>query len=207
MTAYQAIIYIAELKEGEDVLIHAGASGVGSCLIQLAKMAKAKNIIVTAGTDQKIEFCKSLGATHGVNYKADGDWPARVKEITDGKGADVIIDFVAGSYLKKNMESAAVDARIIMLALLGGTKADADINWAMVLWKRLRIQGSTLRTRSLPYQIDLVNRLRRDVFPKLVSGELKSVIDTIYDWTDMPKAHQHLEEDRTLGKVVVRVTA
>jgi NADPH:quinone reductase-like Zn-dependent oxidoreductase len=99
MTAYQAIIHIADLQEGETCLIHAGASGIGTCLIQLAKMAKAKQIIVTAGTDAKIQYCKGLGATDGINYKSQ-DWAEKVKELTGGRGVDVIIDFVAGNYFK-----------------------------------------------------------------------------------------------------------
>lgn len=161
----------------------------------------SRNIIVTASTNKKLEYCKSLGATHGINYKEVPNWEAKVKEITNNRGVDVIIDFVAGSYFKKNMEAAAVDCRTVMLALLGGPKVDPDINLGLMLFKRLRIQGSTLRTRSLPYQIELTKRLRKDVFPKLISGELKNVIDTVYDWKDIAKAHEHLEADKTLGKV------
>ncbi|KAI9030456.1 quinone oxidoreductase [Hyaloraphidium curvatum] len=206
MTAYQALCYIAGVKEGEDVLIHAAASGVGTCLLQLAKAAGARNIIATAGTDRKLELAKSLGATHAINYKKEPEWHTKVKEITGGRGVDVIIDFVAGSYFKKNIESVALDGRIIMLALLGGIKADPDLNLALILMKRIRIQGSTLRTRSLPYQIDLVKYVRKDVYAKIEKGELKSVIDKVFPWTEIAEAHKYLEADQSMGKVVITVT-
>ncbi|KXS21669.1 NAD(P)H quinone oxidoreductase, PIG3 family [Gonapodya prolifera JEL478] len=203
MTAYQALIHISQLKKGEDALIHAGASGVGTAAIQLAKSWGARRIIVTAGTDAKCAFTKSLGATHAINYKTT-DWKSEVLAITEKRGVDVIIDFVAGSYFNSNLEALAVDGRMTILALLGGPVVE-KATIGHFLRKRLRVEGSTLRSRSKEYQAQLAELIRRDCIPKFESGELRPVIDTVYAFEDIAKGHQHLEEDKSLGKVLLRL--
>ncbi|KAI9204406.1 quinone oxidoreductase [Polychytrium aggregatum] len=202
-TAYQAIHFVTEFKAGETILIHGGASGVGTAAIQLAKLAKADKIIVTAGSDDKTDFCKSLGATHGINYKTE-DFQAKVLEYTGGKGANVIIDMVGAQYWDKNLGALALDGRMVMLAFLGGSVIK-ESNLAVILKHRLRIQGSTLRSRSLEYQIELRNAIVANVIPKLESGDLKPIVDREYSWKDIVAAHQYMESNQSIGKIIVNI--
>ncbi|TPX59572.1 hypothetical protein SpCBS45565_g07696 [Spizellomyces sp. 'palustris'] len=203
-TAYQALFLVNNLTEGEDVLIHAGASGVGLSAIQLARKAKAKNIIVTAGHEDKLAFCKSLGATHGINYKKE-DFQEKVQDITNGKGVNAIVDFIGAGYWDKNLASLAVDGRMVLLAFLQGAVLEKS-NMAPILLKRLKIQGSTLRSRSLEYQIVLRNHIEKEVLPGLVDGSLKLIIDKEFGWTDIVDAHRYMESNQSMGKIVVTVT-
>ncbi|KAJ3267602.1 hypothetical protein HK104_005746 [Borealophlyctis nickersoniae] len=202
-TAYQALHFITHLSEGEDILIHAGASGVGTSAIQLAKLAKANKIIVTAGTDDKLKFCKSLGATHGVNYKTES-FKDKVAEITNGKGVNVIVDFIGAGYWDDNLASLGLDGRMVMLAFLSGATVK-ETSLAPILRKRLKIEGTTLRSRTQDYQIQLRDAVVKDVVPHLVDGKLKAVVDREYAWTEIVEAHQHMESNKSIGKIIVNV--
>ncbi|KAJ3342372.1 hypothetical protein HDU93_002488 [Gonapodya sp. JEL0774] len=204
MTGYQALIYICQLKKGEDVLIHAGASGVGTATIQLAKSWGARNIIVTAGTDAKCSFARSLGATHAINYKGNPDWKSEVLQITGKRGVDCLIDFVGGTYFNANLEALAMDGRMVLLALLGGPVVE-KATIGHLLRKRLRIEGSTLRSRSKEYQANLASLIQAECIPKFESGELRPVIDKVYDFENVADGHRHLEEDRSIGKVLLKL--
>jgi len=144
LTAYQALVWLAKVKPSDTVCIHAGASGVGTAAIQIATKIGAK-VIVTASAG-KHRLCKSLGAEHTIDYKTE-DFEEAIKDYTKGHGADVIIDFLAAPYFQKNLNSAALDGRIVMLSLMGGSKLD-HVNLADILRKRIHILGSTLRSRS-----------------------------------------------------------
>ncbi|TPX37709.1 hypothetical protein SmJEL517_g00536 [Synchytrium microbalum] len=189
-TAYKALHFVCEIQSGEDVLIHAGASGVGVAAIQLAKMAGANRIIITAGSEDKLEFCKSLGATHGINYKTE-NFKDKIAEITNGRGVDCIVDFVGASYWDSNVASMAIDGRMCMLAFLGGATKES-VNLAPFLWKRLRIQGSALRSRSLAYQIRLRDQFVEEVMPGLLDGRMKLIIDSEFPWTRIAEAHKQV---------------
>ncbi|KAK7054347.1 hypothetical protein VNI00_003541 [Paramarasmius palmivorus] len=158
LTAYQAIALYGEVAKGENVLIHAAASGVGIAAIQLARIRGANNVIATASKKEKLDWLLSIpnGATHGVNYKTQ-DFFREVVSITESKGVDVVVDFVGQSHWKKNIQSLARDGRMVMLATLSGSKVE-DFDLREILYKRLRIQGSTLRSRSVEYQADLAQR-------------------------------------------------
>eukprot|EP00842_Homolaphlyctis_polyrhiza_P005526 jgi/Hompol1/5975/HPOL_002131-RA len=202
-TAFQALFLVNKMQAGDDVLVHAGASGVGTAAIQLAKAFQARNIIATAGSDDKTAFCKSLGATTVVNYKTE-DFAVKVKEATEGRGVNVLIDFVGAPYWNKNLESLALDGRMVMLSFLGGATLEST-NLGLILRKRLQINGSTLRSRSFGYQIELRNRFVEDCLPLFLNGTLKPIIDRTYDWTEISDAHRHMESNTSIGKIVVRV--
>ncbi|KAJ3272203.1 hypothetical protein HDV01_005857 [Terramyces sp. JEL0728] len=200
-TATQALIHIGKVKAGENVLLHAGASGVGTAAIQIAKHLKAANIIVTAGSDEKIAYCKSLGATSGINYKTAPEFGQQVLKET-GRGADFILDFIGASYWNNNMEALAMDGRMVILGLMGGFKLpEADIS--PFLRKRIQVTGSTLRSRTIDFQVQLKDIFTNELLPRIVSGELKPVIDREYSWENIVEAHLHMEANANVGKILV----
>ncbi|KAJ3531794.1 hypothetical protein NM688_g7523 [Phlebia brevispora] len=180
LLAYQALILIAQLRKGDDVLIHAGASGVGIAAIQLARLYGANTITATTSSKEKIDFVLQMpnGATHGVNYKTQ-DFSEEVKKITGGKGVDVVIDFVGQSHWHKNIASLARDGRMVLLGLLSGNIVK-EFDIGPLLYKRLRIEGTTLRSRSESYQADLIAKFQDNVLDE-ITGEQ-------WEWED---PHQH----------------
>ena len=206
LTALQALVLINETKEGEDCLIHAGASGVGTAAIQLAKhLIKCKRIIVTCGSADKTDFCLALGATGAICYKSQ-DFSAVVLTETQGKGVESLIDFVAASYWQQNLASLSLDGRMAILALLGGSEIPPGDHLTPILRKRLRITGSTLRSRSLAYQIQLKQLFESQCLPGFTNGVFRPVIDRVFDWSEIAKVHETLESNANIGKLVVCVT-
>ncbi|CAO3613469.1 unnamed protein product [Cunninghamella blakesleeana] len=207
-TAYQALFVVSKLQKDEDVLIHAGASGVSLSAIQLAKAAGAKRIFVTCGSDEKIEFCKSLGATHGLNYKTQ-DWAKAIAEETNGKGVNVIIDYIGKDYFNQNLETLGLDGRMVILAFMSGPIVE-NANIVPILKKRLRIEGSTLRSRSVEYQVALCQQVYEHAIQEHLGcskeGKFKVIIDSIYDWKDIVKATEHMEANKSMGKIVITVS-
>ncbi|KAK2005776.1 zinc-binding dehydrogenase [Colletotrichum eremochloae] len=204
ITAAQALFLVGEFAVGKTVLWHAGVSGVSIAGIQLAKDAGAAAVYATAGSRAKCDFVvREIGATAAFDYKKE-DWVACIKEATEGKGVDVIIDFIGGSYFQKNLDVAARDAHIVQLGLLGGSKIDgADIE--QLLYKRIRIEGSTLRSREIEYQGKLRDRLE-EYIPHFETGGLKVVIDTVLPWEEIQKAHGMLEANSTSGKIICTIS-
>ncbi|KIJ45959.1 hypothetical protein M422DRAFT_74960 [Sphaerobolus stellatus SS14] len=208
ITAFQALT-IAELKPNESVLIHTGASGVGVAANQLARLWDAKHVITTASTTEKLHWLLRLpnGPTRTINYKTH-DFASEVKTITGGKGVDVIIDFPGQSHFVKNLESLAVDGRMTMLALLSGAEVE-HVNLAPILFKRLRIQGTTLRSRSLAYQADLIQRFKDTVADKLTgekgSGPLRTYIHAVFPFEKIQDAHREMQSNSTSGKLIVTI--
>ncbi|KAK1750604.1 quinone oxidoreductase [Echria macrotheca] len=204
ITATQALHFILGITPGKSILWHAGASGVSIAGIQLSRLAGAGAIYATAGTDDKIAFVeKTLGATKAFNYKTE-NWVDGVLKATDGKGVDLIVDFIGGDYFVKNLEAVARDGRICMLGLMGGSVVD-KVDISKLLHKRVRIEGSTLRSRDEEYQGRLRDKLE-EYLPQFESGELKVFVDTVIDWKDIVKAHQLLEENKTMGKIICTVS-
>src|SRR5574338_76657 len=202
LTAYQALAWLARLEKGERILIHAGASGVGLAAIQIAGIIGAE-IFITASA-AKHEICRKMGAQHTIDYKTE-DFAVRIKELTDSKGVDVIIDFIAGPYFSRNLDSLARDGRLVLLATLGGGKTtDADIR--QILTKRLTIIGSTLRSRTIDYQIKLNEDFMNFAHDKFQNGLLKPVIDRIFDWKDAADAHRVMEANTNMGKLVLKIS-
>lgn len=203
LTAYQAMFLLGDLDEGETILIHAGASGVGTAAIQLAKSIGA-TVIVTAGSYEKIDFCKKLGADHGINYRKDRDFDRLVKLYTNNKGTDVIIDFIGADYMESNINAAALDGRIVMLALMGGARAK-EVNLGKILMKRIKFMGSTLRARSEAYKTDLVDQFQTDFLKSFEQKQLKPIVDSVYPWNKTEEAHQRMEQNLNMGKIVIEV--
>lgn len=199
LTAFQSIVWLGELKAAEIILIHAGASGVGTAAIQLAREIGAK-IIVTA-SKEKHKICKELGADLTIDYKTQ-NFKDEVLKFTNNYGADVIVDFIGGPYFKQNIESLTRDGRLILLATLSGGKAE-DINMRQILVNRLKIIGSTLRSRSLDYQIKLTKEFKDFAYDKIRKGTIKPVIDKVYNWQDVSEAHKRMEENKNTGKIVL----
>jgi len=202
-TAFVNLVLEAGMAEGERVLIHAGASGVGTAAIQLAR-ARGAIAIVTAGSDDKIARCVALGATAGINYRRES-FAERVGALTDGAGVDLILDCIGGSYLEGNLAALRHKGRLVIIGLMGGTKA--DINLAPLVARRLRVIGSVLRTRSLAEKIAISDAFRAEVLPLFANGTLKAVVDSTYPIAEAAAAHEYVAANRNFGKVVLQVRA
>ncbi|KAI0182901.1 zinc-binding dehydrogenase [Xylaria flabelliformis] len=203
MTATQALHFVGDFAKGKSVLWHAGASGVSIAGIQLSLDSGASAVYATAGTDEKCRFIESeLGATKAFNYKTE-DWAKGILEATGGKGVDLIVDFVGASYFQKNMVAAAKDSRWVMLGLMGGSKLEG-VDIGMLLFKRIRVEGSTLRSRDPDYQGRLKDRLA-EYLPDFESGKLKVRIDSVFAMEDVIKAHELMEKNVTTGKIICTV--
>ncbi len=201
LTAYQALVWLARLQKGERVLIHAGASGVGTAAIQLAREIGAE-VMVTA-SETKHAVCRELGASHTIDYQKES-FSEKVATLTNGEGVDVIIDFIAAPYFQDNLSSLGTDGRLVMLALLGGPKLQEG-NLAPILQKRLSTIGSTLRSRSQEYQRKLSQELAAFLMPMLESGRIKPVIDTVFPWEEVEAAHDYMEANKNIGKIVLEL--
>lgn len=202
LTAFQALRWLAYLKEKEWVLIHAGASGVGTAAIQLAKEMGAAQILVTASSG-KHEVCRRLGATHAIDYKKV-DFKEAVLDFSKERGVDVVIDFIGAPYLQRNLSVLRTDGRLILLALMGGVQPES-FNIAPLLRKRLQITGSTLRARPLDYKIQLTEEFRAFAWRRFEQGSLQPVVDKVFDWTDAAEAHRFMEANLNKGKIVLVV--
>jgi putative PIG3 family NAD(P)H quinone oxidoreductase len=200
-TAYLNLYMEAGASLGERVLLHAGASGVGTAGIQLCR-AFGNPCFVTAGSDDKIVRCRALGAEDGCNRHAGG-FAERVAAWTGGHGFDVILDPVGAGYLADNLKSLATDGRLVVIALLGGNRAELDLGRMMM--RRLRVIGSTLRARSVDAKSAVMDQLRRRVWPRIAAGEIRPVIDTVLPLEQAEAAHALLASDGTFGKVVLRI--
>ncbi|PRY16260.1 putative PIG3 family NAD(P)H quinone oxidoreductase [Pontibacter ummariensis] len=201
LTAFQALMWIGKLKPGERTLIHAGASGVGTAAIQLARAQRAEVLVTASGP--KLQACLDLGANKAINYQ-EVNFEDEVLAYTNSEGVDVIVDFIAGPYFKKNVQCLRLDGRMVLLASLGGGNV-SDLDLRSVLTKRLQITGSTLRSRTLGYQIELTEEMRAFAMPLFESGIIMPVIDTVFDWKQVAEAHRYMEENQNIGKIVLKV--
>ncbi|CAJ2502859.1 Uu.00g102530.m01.CDS01 [Anthostomella pinea] len=203
ITATQALHLVGEFAPGKAVLWHAGASGVSIAGIQLSRDSGAGAVYATAGTDEKCRFIeKELGATKAFNYKTQ-DWAQEILRETDGKGVDLIVDFIGASYFKQNLAAAARDCHWVSLGLMGGSKLQ-DVDIGPLLFKRIRLEGSTLRSRDPEYQGKLRDKLA-EYIPDFESGKLKVKIDTVLSMENIVKAHELMEANKTTGKIICTV--
>lgn len=186
---------------GDTVLIHGGTSGIGTAAIQLATAWGAR-AFATAGTNAKARFCESLGAVRGIDYRTE-DFVEIIKLATDGRGADVILDIVAGTYVQRNIEAAAVDGRIVVIAVQGGTRAEIKMNQLMI--KRLTLTGSTLRPRTLEQKAAVAEGVRRNVWPLLASRRVQPIVHATFPLTAAAEAHRLMESSSHIGKIVLTV--
>ena len=187
------------LQAGETLLVQGGSSGIGVTAIQLAR-ARGATVIATAGSDEKCAACIALGAHHAINYRTQ-DFAAEVQRITAGKGADVVLDMVAGSYVAREIGCMAEDGRLVIIAVQGGT--EAQFNAGLVLRRRLTITGSTLRQRPVAFKAQIAGALRAQVWPLLESGAVRPVVYRTFAAADAVAAHTLMESSEHIGKIVL----
>jgi NADPH2:quinone reductase len=198
-TVWHNVFERGGLKAGETLLVHGGSSGIGTAAIQLAKASGAR-VITTAGTPEKCQACRRLGADVAVNYK-DEDFVAATKAATDGRGADVILDMVGGDYIERNYEAAAVEGRVVQIAFQGSPKAMVDFRRIML--KRLTHTGSTLRARSVEHKGAIARAVEQHVLPLIAAGRVKPVIDSSFALAQAELAHARMESSAHIGKIVL----
>lgn len=200
LTAYQALHWLGGLRPDHEVLVHAGASGVGTAAIQLTTLADAHPHVTASAP--KHEICSDLGAETTIDYESE-DFAERVAAVTE-EGVHIIVDFIGAPYFHKNVAALALDGRIVQLATLGGSTVE-EVSLRALMAKRAHLLASTLRSRSLAYKIDLTQEFAGDVLPQFIEGSLQPVIDSTYDWTDVSDAHRKMENNENAGKIVLKI--
>jgi putative PIG3 family NAD(P)H quinone oxidoreductase len=198
-TVWHNVFERGGLKKGETLLVHGGSSGIGTTAIQLAKNFGAR-VVVTAGSDDKCDACRKLGADVAINYKTQ-DFVAETKKATDDKGADVILDMVGGDYIPRNYEAAAVEGRIVQIAFQHDPKATVDFRRIML--KRLHHTGSTLRARAVPDKAAIARAVETNALPLLGAGKVKPIIYKTFPLKDAAAAHTLMESSAHIGKIVL----
>ncbi len=198
-TVWSNVFDRCELQPGEWLLVHGGSSGIGTTAIMLGK-AFGAHVIVTAGSDEKCEACRQLGADFAINYKTH-DFVEEVRKMTRDHGADVILDMVGGPYVERNHKCAAMDARVAQIAFLQGTKVDLKY----MSGRRITHMAAALRPRSVAQKGAIATNLRLKVWPLIEAGKIKPVIDSTFKLVDAPKAHARLESSQHIGKIVMTV--
>jgi len=198
-TVWSNVFDRGELAAGETLLVQGGTSGIGVTAIQMAK-ALGATVIATAGSDDKCAACLKLGADHAINYRSQ-DFAAEAKRLTDGKGVDVILDMVAGDYVAREVECLAEDGRLVIIGVQGGIKS--EFNAGLVLRRRLRITGSTLRPRPVAFKTAIANSLKANVWPLLASGRIRPVIFRTFAAEQAAEAHTLMESNQHIGKIVL----
>ena len=188
-------------KAGDTLLVHGGTSGIGTTAIQLATALGAK-VFATAGSPEKARMCEKLGAARGIDYRTE-DFVEVIKQATDGRGVDVILDMVAGSYVQRNIEAAAVEGRIVVIAVQGGAKAEIKVNNLMM--KRLTLTGSTLRPRTVAQKAAIAEAVHQNVWPLLASRRVKPIIHATFPLAEASEAHRLMESSNHVGKIVLTV--
>ena len=200
-TVWHNVFERGGLQPGETLLVHGGSSGIGTTAIQLAA-ALGSRVVTTAGSAEKCAACVKLGADRAVNYREE-DFVQAVKDATDGKGADVILDMVGGDYVMRNYHAAAVEGRIVQIATQAGAVAPAD--FARLMVKRLTHTGSTLRPRTIEFKGAIAAALEAKVWPLLATRRIAPVLDVIYPLTEAWRAHERMEESEHIGKIMLDV--
>lgn len=203
LTAYQSLHWLAGLHSDDRVLIHAGASGVGTAALQLVRHAGATPYVTASAP--KHALCRTLGAAATIDYKTE-DFAKRIDTLTDGEGVDIILDFIGAPYFHKNVDSLAIDGRIVQLATLGGSTVDS-VRLRDLMAKRIHLLTTTLRSRSRQYKVSLTQEFAADLLPAFVEGTLHPVIDSTFEWTDVVAAHERMEANENAGKIVLRIVS
>ena len=190
------------LTAGETILVHGGSSGIGTTAIQLAKAFGAR-VIVTVGSAEKAAACRDLGADLAIPYR-EQDFVAEAKAFTDGRGPDLILDMVGGSYIPRNIDCVAVDGRIVQIAFLEAAKV--TVNFAPLMVKRVTLTGSTLRPRSVTQKAEIARALTQNVWPLLAAGQIAPVIHTVLPLHQAADAHRLMETSQHIGKIILRTS-
>ncbi len=200
-TVWQNVFVRGGLKAGESFLVHGGTSGIGTTAIQLAK-AFGATVYATAGSAEKCRVCEELGAKRAINYREE-DFVAVLKQETGGKGAELILDMVGGSYVERNINAVAEDGRIHQIAFQTGSKVTVDLMRLML--KRIMLTGSTLRPRTMEVKGALARGLEEQVWPLLASGKVKPVIDSTFPLDQASESHRRMETNAHIGKIILTV--
>jgi len=198
-TVWSNVFDRGKLQRGETLLVHGGSSGIGVAAIQMAK-AMGAMVYVTAGTDEKCKFCEDLGAAKAINYKTE-DFAEVIKQITNGKGVDVILDMIGGDYTAPNIRSLANDGRLVLINMMMGK--DVQVDLSQVMTKRLTITGSTLRARDTAFKAAIAQNLEKTIWPLLASGKIKSIINAVFPAEKAAAAHKLMESSEHIGKIVL----
>lgn len=198
-TVWTNVFQRGRLREGERILVHGGTSGIGTTAIQLAR-AFGATVYATAGSDEKCRACEELGATLAINYRSQ-DFVEAIREATSGRGVDVILDIVGGDYLARNIDSLAMHGRLVQVGLIGGAKAQINLN--PILQRRLTLTGSTLRPRSVEEKGALARELESNVWPLLEAGKVRPIVSRTFPLDQASEAHRVLEAGEVIGKVVL----
>jgi NADPH:quinone reductase len=199
-TVWSNVFDRGRLQQGETFMVQGGTSGIGVTAIQMAKAMGASKVIATAGSDDKCQACVQLGADAAINYKTQ-DFAEEAKKLTDGKGVDVVLDMVAGAYIDREVKCVNEDGRIVVIAVQGGTKS--EFNAGLVLRRRITITGSTLRPRPVAFKAAIAAALKKNVWPLIEAGKIKPVIHSTFAAADAAKAHELMESNQHVGKIVL----
>jgi putative PIG3 family NAD(P)H quinone oxidoreductase len=200
-TVWNNVFDRARLAVGETLLVHGGTSGIGLTAIQLGK-AFGATVIATAGSPEKVAYCREMGADHAIDYRAQ-DFEVEVARITGKRGVDVILDMVGGDYVPKNLKCLALEGRLVQIAFLKGSRIECD--WRHIMLKRLTVTGSTLRASPFERKAALARELRKEVWPLFERGELKTVVHATFPLAEAARAHALMESSQHIGKIVLRV--
>lgn len=203
LTAYQTLFWLGKLKKNETVLIHAGASGVGTAAIQLAKHISDAKVIVTAGSKRKLDFCRELGADVLINYK-EQSFDEEVLKATNGKGVDLILDFVGADYWNKNLASIKKEGRWVLIGILGGAEVE-KVNLLSIMSKCIQFTGTLLTPRSNEYKALLTKEFSENIISYFEDKKIKPIIDTKFSLEDIGKAHLYMEGNHNIGKIIINV--
>ncbi|MDY0066043.1 MAG: NAD(P)H-quinone oxidoreductase [Steroidobacteraceae bacterium] len=200
-TVWSNVFEFGRLAPGETLLVHGGASGIGVCAIQLAA-ARGHTVFATAGSEDKRRFCEQLGAKRAINYREE-DFVAVLAEQTNGAGVDVVLDMVGGSYLARNLQSLAVQGRLVMIAAQGGAKGEVDV--LRIMQRRLVVTGSTLRARSSQFKREIRDKLLQHVWPLFADGTIRPVVDKVLPFERAAEAHAYMESGAHKGKIILQL--
>lgn len=203
LTAYQTLYWLGELQSEQKVLIHAGGSGVGTAAIQLARHLSQAQIFTTAGHEDKLKVAKELGADTVINYKKEA-FEEVINTVTNGKGVDVILDFVGASYWEKNMQSAGLDANWILIGTLGGTVVE-EVALTDLLQKRISLKGTLLTPRSDAYKAKLTKEFVKYAMPLIEKGDIRPIIHSVLPFDEAEEAHRQMEDNENTGKIILKI--
>ncbi|RYG71584.1 NAD(P)H-quinone oxidoreductase [Lentibacillus lipolyticus] len=203
LTAYQTLFWIGKLQENDTVMIHAGASGVGTAAIQLAKQLTGAKVITTAGSERKLRFCAELGADVTINYK-EQPFDKAVLDATDQQGADLILDFIGASYWEKNLACINMDGRWVLIGTLGGSELK-NVDLMNLMSKRIQLTGTLLTPRSDAYKAALSKEFSDKVTPYFERGIIRPVLDSTFPAEQVDEAHLHMEANRNIGKIILNM--
>ena len=200
-TSYLNLFMEAGLQKGERALVHGGASGIGTASIQLIKVAGA-DVYITAGTDEKVAFCKDLGADLAINYR-DEDFAERIREHVGDKGVNVIMDMVGADYFERNIDLLTLNGRMVFISSLSGTKTELDIR--KLMGKRIWLKGSTLRARPVEEKVRIRKAFMAQFWEALEARQIKPITDSVYPIEETASAHEHMRNNKNIGKILLKV--